>query len=120
MGEKMYTFREFYIPDRMMGGLIRYIENGIAPGDFLTAVICNDLKEAVGRADDENIRNLPAYLGYLYNEAPMGCWGSPGQMKRWMKEKREEAEEVDPTPWCHACGSMTSAGCDCGPIAENH
>ena len=115
-----YEFRGFYIPERMMGGLTRYIEDGIPPGDFLTAVISNDLAEAVGRADDENIRNLPAYVGYLYNKAPTSCWGSPGQMKRWMKEKREEAEEVDPTPWCHVCGSMTKSGCDCGPIAENH
>ena len=28
-------------------------------------------------------------------------------------------EEDDPTPWCAGCGSMTKAGCDCGPIAEN-
>lgn len=26
----------------------------------------------------------------------------------------------DPTPWCAGCGSMTQAGCDCGPIAENN
>ena len=25
----------------------------------------------------------------------------------------------DPTPWCSGCGSMTQAGCHCGPIAEN-
>ena len=29
-------------------------------------------------------------------------------------------DKLDPTPWCHACGSMTKAGCDCGPIAENN
>lgn len=27
--------------------------------------------------------------------------------------------DYDPTPWCHGCGSMTKAGCNCGPIAEN-
>lgn len=27
--------------------------------------------------------------------------------------------DVDPTPWCAGCGSMTKSGCDCGPIAEN-
>jgi hypothetical protein len=25
----------------------------------------------------------------------------------------------DPTPWCSGCGSMTKAGCNCGPIADN-
>ena len=116
-----YEFKGFYIPDRMMGGLTRYIEDGIPPGDFLTAVISNDLSEAVGRADEENLRNLPAYIGYLYNKAPSGCWGSMTKMHDWMEKKYEERqEEVDPTPWCHWCGSMTQAGCNCGPIAENH
>jgi len=32
---------------------------------------------------------------------------------------RVEREEEDPTPWCHGCGAMTAATCDCGPIAEN-
>lgn len=29
-------------------------------------------------------------------------------------------EEIDPTPWCTGCHSMTKAGCDCGPLAENN
>ena len=86
-----YKFRGFEIPEYMMGGIERYIEHGIEPGDFLTAVICNDLAEAVGRADDTNIRNIPAYLGYLYNEAPSPCWGSPAKFKAWMKMKRVKA-----------------------------
>jgi len=82
-----YTFREFYIPERMMGGIHRYIDNGIEPGHFLTAVRENDLREAVGNADDENIRNLPAYVAYLYNEAPSGCYGSPEKVQAWMESK---------------------------------
>jgi len=80
----MYRFNQFYIPDRMMGGITRYLENGIAPGDFLTAVICNDLREAYGRADDENLVNLSAFVAYFYNEAPHNCWGSPEKMKEWL------------------------------------
>jgi hypothetical protein len=79
-----YRFREFYIPERMMGGLERYIAAGIPPGDFLTAVIENDLSEACGRADDENLRNLPAFAAYLYSQAPSDCWGSPATMKAWL------------------------------------
>lgn len=83
----MYTFREFYIPERMMDGLERYVKDQILPGDFLRAVISNDLTEAVGRADEENLRNLPAYIGYLYNEAPVRCWGSKERMEEWVKER---------------------------------
>jgi hypothetical protein len=87
----MYTFNDFYIPDHMMGAIQRYIEHGIHPGDFLRAVISNDLREAVGRADDENRRNLPAYVAYFYNEAPTGCWGSSSNYQSWIKsfEDRE-------------------------------
>lgn len=87
-----YTFRDFYIREDMLDGIKRYIEYGIPPGSFLSGIISNDLREAVSSADDENLHNIPAFLAYFYNEAPSSCWGSPEQMKNWMKEKREEAQ----------------------------
>lgn len=83
-----YWFKEFYIPERMMESLYLYINCRVRPGDFLTAVLCNDLKEAVGRADDENMRNLPAYVAYLYNKAPAICWGSKGKFIDWVEKKK--------------------------------
>jgi hypothetical protein len=83
-----YEFRNFYIPERMMDGLQRYIEHHCPVGDFLTAVLSNDLSEAVGRADDENLSNLPAYIGFLYNEAPAQCHGSPERVKAWLAMKK--------------------------------
>jgi len=82
---KEYRFQQFYIPSRMMLGIRRYIDDRISPGGFLKAVISNDLKNAVGRADDENIQNLPAYVSYFYNEAPSLCWGSVKKMDEWLK-----------------------------------
>ncbi len=83
----MYEFREFYIPQRMVEGLRRYIDKKIAPGHFLTAVISNDLKNAVSQADDENMKNLPAFVAYLHNEAPSACWGSEERMDEWLKDR---------------------------------
>jgi len=80
----IYKFRDFYIPERMMEGIKLYIEHRIEPGGFLSAVICNDLQLAVGMADAENIRNLPAYVGYFYNEAPSQCWGSKEKFHKWL------------------------------------
>lgn len=89
-GEEMaYTFRKWYVPERMMGAIRRYIEQGIPPGDFLTAVIDNNLCEAMGRADDENLENLLAFLAYFYNEAPGQCWGSPEKRLAWIKSFHE-------------------------------
>jgi len=84
-----YTFRDYYIPERMMGGLTRYVQDRILPGDFLAAVISNDLARAVGCADEENLKNLPAYVAWLYNKAPMNCWGSREAMGAWLNNTEE-------------------------------
>ena len=75
---------EYGIPERMQGGIIRYYENRLPPGDFLTAVINNDLKEAVGRADSENKVLLHAYIMWFYNQAPGGSWGYAGASDKWL------------------------------------
>ena len=86
-----YQFRHWSIPDHMMSGLRRYIDDHCAVGDFLTAVLENNLREAVHRADDHNLENLPAYVYYLYNEAPSKCWGSPEKVKEWLEAEPEKA-----------------------------
>lgn len=40
------------IPDNLRGSIERYVEHRIKPGDFMTAVLNNDLKNAVLRADE--------------------------------------------------------------------
>lgn len=72
------------LPERMRGGVERYIEHGIPPGDFLTAVLCNDLCGAVGRADDENVKLLDVYVRYFYSHAPHQCWGSHERFRAWI------------------------------------
>lgn len=93
----MYSYSDFYIPDRMMPSLKRYIEEKKAPGGFLTAVIQNDLSEACATADDENLRNLPAYAAYLYNFAPMDSWGSKEKMKAWIKSRIIPNDQIEKT-----------------------
>ena len=83
-----FKFRGMRIPDRMQAAITRYVENGITPGSFLTAVICNDLQTACAKADDENIHIIPAYAAYFYNEAPSDCWGSFEKMKSWCESKQ--------------------------------
>jgi hypothetical protein len=90
---KMYRFREFSIPDHMADAIERYVELHEPVGDFLTAVICNDLREAVGRADDFNMANLPAYVAFFHNEAPAQCWGSKERMEGWIAKRPEVYEE---------------------------
>lgn len=83
--DKLLTFRYrgSKIPTRMHGGLLRYLQQGILPGSFLKAIICNDLREACSQADDENLFILPVYVSFFYNETPSTCWGSKEKMEAW-------------------------------------
>ncbi len=86
----IYTFRSFYIPEGIMEEIRLYVEDGVKPGSFLSAIIQNDLSDACGRADDKNLHNLPAFVAYFWGETPACCWGSSEHMERWMKKKKEE------------------------------
>ena len=84
------------IPERMRGGITRYLEHGIPPGHFLTAVICNDLREACERADDENKHLLFEYVKFFYCHTPVGCWGSPENFEAWVKRGGDRGREDKP------------------------
>jgi len=74
------------LPEHIRGGVQRYIENGIRPGDFLQAVISNDLRESFIRADDTNIERMYDIICFFYNQAPLNCWGSAEHLAAWMKK----------------------------------
>lgn len=82
--------------------LKRYVTEGVPVGGFLEAVISNDLKEACGRADDENIKVIPVYVSWLYNEAPSTCWGSKERYEAWLtihhqlRERAKGASDAEP------------------------
>ena len=95
-GEEYYKnlLKGSHIPERMHGGIIRYIVNHISPGDFLTAVITNDLREAFDRADDENIIILKRYVCWFYDCAPTSCWGSKEDMAYWLSRRSDHENET--------------------------
>lgn len=81
---KRFPGRYQRVPIGLRAGLIRYVDHGIAPGGFLTAVICNDLLEATGRADEESRAAFFEIVGWFYNEAPSTCWKSRAAMDAWI------------------------------------
>jgi hypothetical protein len=76
--------KDYTMTDACKEGLRKYISFGLPPGGFLTAVLENDLVGAVRGADSHNIDNIPAYVSFLYWEAPMDCWGSKERVKNWI------------------------------------
>ena len=75
---------DLLVPNHLHDGLRRYVENRIQPGDFLTAVLENDLREACLRADDISGPALHNIVAYLYNYIPMKAWGSPENVHAWL------------------------------------
>lgn len=71
------------IPEHCREGLLRHFETGGLVGDFLTAVLSNDLMKAASKADDENRISLHRYARFLYNFAPPASYGSPEKVKAW-------------------------------------
>lgn len=74
------------IPAHMREGVVLYVEKGIKPGSFLTAILANDFMEACRRADDMNAACLFEYGRLLYS-APLGCHGSPEAVRDWIAHR---------------------------------
>lgn len=85
------------LPEHIRGGVKRYIEQGIRPGDFLQAVISNKLKESFERADDINRYEMFKIVLFFYNEAPLSCWKSEDSMNRWIKDGGLEGITNEPS-----------------------
>lgn len=86
MIQSEYRDRNFHqLSDQDLDPIRRFIENKIPPGSFLEAVLRNNLKEAMGRADSRNRRRVFEYVEYLYNYAPATCWGSDEKYEAWLK-----------------------------------
>lgn len=73
------------ISEHLHGGLVRYLVYRIRPGSFLTAVLENDLKTAVAKADSISRQMLPELVDFLYRLAPRKCWGSVEAVDAWVK-----------------------------------
>ena len=85
----------FGVPGGLQVGLCEYLMNGRPMGHFLTAVVSNDLKEAVARGDLPNVIALGDIVKFLYNEAPRDSWGSPQNFQTW--SAKGGAEGIVPT-----------------------
>lgn len=72
------------VPAHTIGAIDRYVKNRIPTGGFLRAVLENDLREAMGRADSINRESLFDIVSYIYNECPAACWGSVENVEAWL------------------------------------
>lgn len=69
-----------------------YAKDGCPTGDFLYAVLSNNLREAIGRADEDNQRDLQEIVRYCWWEIPGNCWGSEKIVNEWLGKHAERRE----------------------------
>ena len=66
--------------------LLGYLEDGITPGGFLTAILENNLTESVIRADVHNLILIPKIVHWLLTQAPRESWGSAEKVEAWVNK----------------------------------
>ena len=92
------------IPNQsMVAGFKNYVEHGIAPGGFMTALLSNDLTNAMSRADTTNQALLawtidedgepvsPAWVKWLIWDIPGNLCGSTAAVIKHCKKMATKA-----------------------------
>lgn len=75
------------VPVAIVEGVVRYVFDRIQPGQFLTAVLTNNLSGAVMFGDRASVTSLDPLVRLLMNEEwiPWSCWGNPGRVTTWLE-----------------------------------
>jgi len=84
----MYEFNGMFLTEENIQHIKNHVEDKLPSGSFFTAIICNDLRGAVGNADCQNIHKIPAYVSYFVNHTPSACWGSREKMEAWLEKDK--------------------------------
>jgi hypothetical protein len=73
--------------DELKRELERYVMHRLQPGDFLAAVLANDLKRSIayGGRDAETL--LGDLVRYILSETPAECRGSQEKVQRWLANR---------------------------------
>lgn len=84
------TNDEFYsaIPEMTMAALRAYRDERRPTGDFLYAVLRNDLMDAVSRADEENLAAIGVICTFVRCQMPAVAHGSRERVQEWMEGAR--------------------------------
>ena len=62
----------------------RYMD-GIPPGNFMYAILTNNLTRAAQSADSDNASSLSDIAKFMVYYLPMPCYGSDKEVKEWLK-----------------------------------
>jgi len=72
------------VPSHMHDAVLNYVLHRLEPGDFLFAVLTNDLKNAVAHADHLNKAAIVQWAEFCLWYLPSVCWGSRERVEHWL------------------------------------
>lgn len=73
------------IPESTKLALQNYVIRGQVVGDFLHAILVNDLQGAFAHADSANIKEMNNIVKWVFNRAPGTCWRHQDNINGWYK-----------------------------------
>lgn len=94
----------FDAPANILDAIWDYAENHNPHGGFVTAVLENNLMEALGRADEFSRAGIFDICRYVRWEIPGNCHGSPEAVQAWLVPE-QPMPDVD---FCATCHEHTS------------
>lgn len=71
------------VPENIAQGMVSYIVLGVIPGGFCQAVIQNDLRGAISRADGWSLQRIKPIVDFMNMHAPAPCWGGEKELRAW-------------------------------------
>ena len=81
-----------FCPPNIVESLERFRDDGVPTGDFLTAVLENDLMEAILRADHDNMLALPHICAWVYEYLPRNIYGCRELIHKHFTSKKNARE----------------------------
>ncbi len=89
------------IPEHIKKDIDRHVKEGTNVGEFVYAVLCNNLKQAIFTGTFSARANLFDIVFYLHEHCPPECWGSSDKVRIWIeqKESKPKMPESEEPKW---------------------
>lgn len=81
-----------HVPAHLHDGLVEYVAARRPTGGFLQAVLENDLRMAVRRADVVSAHAISSIVLFLLTYVEEDAWGSPEEVQAWLENPNPPLE----------------------------
>jgi hypothetical protein len=84
------------VPANIRDAILHHVFEGQECGGFVTAVLENNLQNAIIYADDDSLTNLRDIAMFCRNVIPGSCWGSADKVRQWRNRGGDPDAYLEP------------------------